>query len=323
MTPACIQQIYKIPSTPAKSHSSNSLLVTGFGDQFAQNDDLEEYLSILRPDISPNTSFTLRTIDSGQNTQNASQAGSEANLDVQLTVGLATSVPVTFLSVGSGGGSMNDDGLGAFLDVAGYLLGLGHGRNRKEKRPSVVSTSYGFNEDELEPSAMRKLCNSYLQLSALGTSIIFSSGDGGVSGNIFTECPNSGHFVPSFPSTCPYVTSVGGTTASTPLNTSLPLAETALFFSSGGFSSVFPRAWFQSSAVESYLTTDLKSNYTGLFNSTGRAFPDVSAFGTSVPIILGAQKALVGGTSASAPIFASIIALLNARRLSAGPSAKS
>jgi len=212
---------------------------------------------------------------------------------------------------------MADDGLGAFLDVTDYLLG--EDVRRGKKRPSVVSTSYGFNEPDLDPSVMKKLCNSYLQLSALGTSIIFSSGDGGVSGNGFTSCSSNGSFVPSYPSTCPYVTSVGGTTASTSPATggSFP-NETSLFFSSGGFSSVFDRPWFQADQVENYLQKDLGRNYTGLYNPHGRAFPDLSAFSTDIAIISGGEKVRVGGTSAAAPIFASIVALLNDRLLSSG-----
>lgn len=45
-----------------------------------------------------------------------------------------------------------------------------------------------------------KLCNAYAQLGARGVSILFSSGDGGVSGTGFQECTT---FVPTFPNTCP------------------------------------------------------------------------------------------------------------------------
>jgi tripeptidyl-peptidase-1 len=162
----------------------------------------------------------------------------------------------------------------------------------------------------------RKLCNSYLQLSALGTSIIFSSGDGGVSGNFNTQCTDQDRFVPSFPSTCPYVTSVGGTTAATGSLGSFP-EETSLFFSSGGFSDVFDRPWWQEDEVEGYLGV-LGNNYTGQFNPRGRGFPDVSAYGSDVPIVSNGEKVKAGGTSVSAPIFASIVALLNDRLIAKG-----
>jgi tripeptidyl-peptidase-1 len=49
---------------------------------------------------SSSTTFRLQTLDGGINPQNASVAGLEASLDIQYTVGLATNVPVTFLSIG-------------------------------------------------------------------------------------------------------------------------------------------------------------------------------------------------------------------------------
>lgn len=50
------------------------------------------------------------------------------------------------------------------------------------------------------------LCNAYAQLGARGTSILFSSGDGGVSGtNADDSCTT---FRPTFPSGCPFLTSV-------------------------------------------------------------------------------------------------------------------
>lgn len=44
------------------------------------------------------------------------------------------------------------------------------------------------------------LCNAYMQLGARGTSILFSSGDGGVSGSQSQSCTT---FIPTFPSGCP------------------------------------------------------------------------------------------------------------------------
>jgi tripeptidyl-peptidase-1 len=51
MTPACLQSIYGIPTTPA-TQSNNALLVTAYQDEFAQTADLEvgvagEFLQLL------------------------------------------------------------------------------------------------------------------------------------------------------------------------------------------------------------------------------------------------------------------------------------
>ena len=46
------------------------------------------------------------------------------------------------------------------------------------------------------------LCDDYMQLSARGTSVLYSSGDGGVSGAQSASCPGN-LFVATFPSGCP------------------------------------------------------------------------------------------------------------------------
>lgn len=113
-----------------------------------------------------------------------------------------------------------------------------------------------------------------------GRSILGSSGDGGVGeicraniGNNLGE--GTPEFTPMFPSSCPYITSVGGTQSVGP--------EVAWNFSAGGFSNLFPVAWYQRQAVDSYLTDHIdrhaKEYYTNnnYVNFSGRGFPDVAA----------------------------------------------
>lgn len=145
-----------------------------------------------------------------------------------------------------------------------------------------------------------------MQLGARGTSILFASGDGGVSGSQSARCTT---FVPTFPSGCPFMTSVGATTGIAP--------ETAATFSSGGFSNIFAQPSYQASAVSAYLTT-LGNTNSGKFTRTGRAFPDISAQGENVEIVSGGETGTVAGTSCSSPIFASVISLLNDRLIAAG-----
>ncbi len=51
------------------------------------------------------------------------------------------------------------------------------------------------------------------------------------------------------------------------------------FPSGGGFSNVFPRANFQKGAVANYLEKFPPGYAPGIFNTTGRGHPDVSANG--------------------------------------------
>jgi tripeptidyl-peptidase-1 len=104
------------------------------------------------------------------------------------------------------------------------------------------------------------------------------------------------------------VTTVGATTG---------VPETAASLSAGGFSNYFETPDYQSSAVDAYLS-GLGNTYSDLFNASGRAYPDVSAYGQNVMIANGGEMEPVDGTSCAAPIFASVVALLNDRRLAKG-----
>ncbi|OSD03903.1 family S53 protease [Trametes coccinea BRFM310] len=287
ITPACLQALYGIPATLATTQS-NKLGVSGFIEQFANQQDLRTFLTNFRPDLPSTTTFTTQTLDGGSNPQQLGEAGIEADLDTQYTVGIASGVPTVFISVGE----RNRDGVNGFLDIINTLLG-------ESAPPQVLSTSYGFDEPDLPTSIANNLCNAYMQLGARGTSILFSSGDGGVSGSQSQSCTT---FIPTFPSGCPFVTSVGATTGIGP--------ETAADFSGGGFSNIFAQPSFQSGAVSTFLNALGRTN-AGKFNAAGRGFPDISAQGENVEIVFQGQFGTVAGTSCSCPITASTIALLN------------
>lgn len=146
---------------------------------------------------------------------------------------------------------------------------------------------------------------------------MFSSGDGGVGdgddNSTTTQClSNDGKnrtiFIPEFPSSCPYITSVGATFQ-------VPEVAVSRFFSGGGFSNYFARPPYQDSAVEGYLAQFPADLYEGKFNRTGRGIPDVAALGDNLRIFFRGQPILIGGTSASSPTFAGIISLLNDARI--------
>jgi len=82
------------------------------------------------------------------------------------------------------------------------------------------------------------------------------------------------------------------------------------YTSGGGFSVVADRPSYQDKAVTDYLNSGIVLPPSTYYNTKGRGFPDVSALGASV-LIQYTRIEPVSGTSASAPIFAGILALLN------------
>jgi len=108
------------------------------------------------------------------------------------------------------------------------------------------------------------------------------------------------------------LTSVGGTT--------IIGNAYAAPFSGGGFSNYFRQPSYQASAVSAYFSL-LGSNDTGLYNASGRGYPDVSAHSVQFETIVDGEVTSNTGTSCSAPTFASVIALLNDRLMTSGKPA--
>jgi len=114
---------------------------------------------------------------------------------------------------------------------------------------NVISTSYSYNEVDITPAYEQRQCLEYMKLGLQGVTVLYSSGDFGVAGN-GGQCQTAngvvngaalneggkGHFNPSFPGSCPYVTSVGATQI---LNgstvSSAESASETVIFSGGGF----------------------------------------------------------------------------------------
>jgi tripeptidyl-peptidase-1 len=116
-------------------------------------------------------------------------------------------------------------------------------------------------------------------------------------------------FIPVFPASCPYVTAVGATQGFNP--------EVSTNLTGGGFSDLFPRPWYQTQAVDSFLKT-IPRDFAGMFNKSGRGYPDIAVQGWGLEYVIGSITLATGGTSLSSPIFASIIALINDRLIAAG-----
>jgi tripeptidyl-peptidase I len=142
ITPTCLQDLYSIPTTPANA-SGNSLYVTGFIGMWASESDLQAFVKEYRPDIPPSVNTSIAaTVSLNNGTETLGpEPGLEATLDIQYTVGLATGVPVTFVSIGPGlNQTTSVEFFQGLLDEANYLLSL-------DAPPAVLSTSYASDEE--------------------------------------------------------------------------------------------------------------------------------------------------------------------------------
>lgn len=210
--------------------------------------------------------------------------------------------------------------------------------------PLVISISYAMPEAELPGKYVQRQCLEFLKLGLQGVTVLAASGDFGPA-STDAACIDHGKgslnasigtFSPNFPASCPWVTAVGGTQLGKGNQKWKPGArfppETAWYHevsqrtgsSGGGFSRIFEAPEYQSKAVTSYFKDKDQADHlanlinAGLLNPGGRGYPDVSAMADSYLMYVLGELREIHGTSASAPVIASMIARINDVRLHAG-----
>ena len=95
-------------------------------------------------------------------------------------------------------------------------------------------------------------------------------------------------------------------------------SDVSYFTSGGGFSGMQTRPSYQEAVVEEYLSSSVELPPSSYYNRSGRAYPDVSALGNNIMCYVNGERSPEGGTSASAPLFAGVLAILNSRLLELG-----
>ncbi|TFK31356.1 subtilisin-like protein [Crucibulum laeve] len=348
ITPDCIRSLYGINYTP-KSPTKNTFGIVEYTPSAYLQADLDmfaSYFSTSSVGKSPN----MVSIDGGviQTDNVGFEYQGESDLDLQYAMTLVGSTQnVTLYQAGdlvegatfnnfldaldrtyctTGGG---DDPFTDAIYPDDYWIGYAGGPDCGIAKPAnVISTSYGYNEADLSPSYTARQCAEYAKLGMMGVTFVYSSGDNGVAGGgnlCFTSDGYSSQdgtiFNPGFPASCPFVTTVGATQIKTGGSvTDAEIACQQTIFSGGGFSNHFSIPSYQKTVVQSYLKTQKPTYATSIWNSTGnsRAFPDISANGAGYIIAANGQWALVSGTSASTPVVASMLTLINDARITAG-----
>ncbi len=164
-------------------------------------------------------------------------------------------------------------------------------------KPSVISVSWGGAESYWNSiNAIPAMTAAYAEAAALGVTIFFASGDSGA------QSPPD----VMYPASDPNVTGCGGTTISNVSGNAF--AQSAWSGSGGGVSSVFAKPSWQS-----WANIPPSKNPAG---HVGRGVPDIAGNADNasgyVLAFNGGTTNPVGGTSAVAPLYAGLVALLNA-----------
>lgn len=291
--PSVLRERYNV-SDVVGSHPDNRQSVAQFLEQYYSPTDLEEFFYMFGSSFKHLEKMTkVIGPDSGR-------SGIEASLDTQYIMSLGAMVPTWFWSTGGRHQSQEP-----FLE---WLLDI----SNRSVVPWVHSVSYSDNEDTLDVAYMNRMNVEFQKAGLRGLSFLFASGDNGAG------CKKA-KFRPMYPSSSPYVTTVGGTAFNDPFTVS---GEYGYDISGGGFSNVFPRPSYQNDVVQNYLKTGPNIPPSSYFNSGGRGFPDVAALSNHFWIVNNMVPVPgVAGTSASTPTVAGIISLVNDARLHSNKSA--
>ena len=189
---------------------------------------------------------------------------------------------------------------------AGFLQGITSAIHDNVRKPSVVSISWGGPEASWTAQAMTSFDQAFQAAGALGVTVTVAAGDNGSSDGV-----NDGLAHVDFPASSPNVLACGGTrligsgqtiTAETVWNDGTSGGATG-----GGISAFFipPPAWQASANLPPSANPGAKP---------GRGVPDVAGDAdpvTGYQVRVDGQNTVIGGTSAVAPLWAGLVALLN------------
>jgi len=232
----------------------------------------------------------------------------EQSLDIEAVHGMAPGAKVRYYAASSC-----------------YDQGLGDALNRvvDDNRASVVTNSWGKAEEAATAELIAAYQQTFLQGAMQGITFMFSSGDSG------DEVANTGLKQADWPTSDPYVTSVGGTStaigatggllfqtgwgtakyglATVPSGSNWQLLFPFLYGAGGGYSALYNRPAYQNGVVPAG-------------SPAGRALPDVAMDADpTTGMLIGLTQTFpdgvhygeyrLGGTSLASPLFAGMEAL--------------
>ena len=281
-SPRQVAQLYQFPLDVDGTGETVGIIELGGGYKAADLTTYFKGVGIKAPSV------TAVSVDKGANKPtNANSADGEVQLDIEVigTIAPGAKIVVYF----------------APNTTAGFQDALTTAIHDTTHKPSVISISWGSAESTWTAQSMTAFDSAAQDAAALGVSICVASGDDG-SGDGVTDGRN--HV--DFPSSSPHVLACGGTSlqsASGAISSETVWNDGAQGGAGGGGYSVqFPLPTWQASAK-------IKPPAGG-----GRGVPDVAGDAdpeTGYNVSVDGTAMVIGGTSAVAPLWSGLIALLN------------
>jgi kumamolisin len=280
--PRQVAQLYQFPLDVDGTGQTVGIIELGGGYKPA---DLKTYFSSLG--INEPTVISV-SVDKGTNSPtNPNSADGEVLLDIEVVGAVAPGAKIAVYFAPNTSQGFQDALTTAIHDSS--------------NKPSVISISWGSAESTWTAQAMTAFDSAAQDAAALGVTICAASGDSGSSDGV-----NDGANHVDFPASSPHILGCGGT--------SLQSANGAIQSETvwndgtqggaggGGFSTQFPLPAWQASAK---IVPP---------SGGGRGVPDVSGDAdpeTGYSVLVDGESMVIGGTSAVAPLWSGLIALLN------------
>ena len=284
--PNQVAQAYNFPTNKGLNQTV-ALIELGGG---YNNADLESYWKKLG--VPPVAVTTIEVDGTGNSPAgDPSSADGEVALDIEVVGAVAPSAAIAVYF------APNTD--------QGFLHAINTAIHDKVRKPSVISISWGGPETSWTPQAMNAFNAAFHDAALLGISVCVAAGDGGSNDGV-----GDGLNHVDFPASSPWVLSCGGTRLHA--NGAKIISETVWNdgadggATGGGISSHFSMPAYQKN---SNVPVPPPGG-----NTTARGVPDVAGNADPVSgylIIVDGQTMVIGGTSAVAPLWAGLIALLN------------
>ena len=288
-TPPQVAALYDFPTGVDGAGECIALIELGGGYNTA---DLSSYWSQLKLPETPTVSAV--SVGNGSNNPTGDPNGpdGEVMLDIEVSGSIAPGAKIVVYFAD------NTD--------AGFLNAITTAVHDSTNNPSVVSISWGGPESSWTQQAMTSMDEAFQSAAAMGVSVCVAAGDDGS-----TDGVTDGLNHVDFPASSPNVLACGGTqlvasgnsiTSETVWN-ELANNEGA---TGGGISDVFPLPSWQNGAGVPPSANPNKNVGRGVPDVTGDADP-TTGYVTRVD----GNPDVIGGTSAVAPLWAGLIALLN------------
>jgi kumamolisin len=281
--PNQVAGFYGFPASVTGAGQCIALIELGGGYTDADNQAAFSAMGLATPTV------IAVPVDGGKNgTDPNDNANGEVALDIQVAGGAAPGATIAVYF------TPNTD--------AGFVDAVTAAAHDTTNKPSIISISWGGPESGWSAQSLSAMTSALQDAATMNVSVFVAAGD-----NLATDGQTDGKAHVDFPASSPWAIGCGGTliTVQNDAITNETVWNEGNSGTGGGISDVYPVPGFQTNAS---LPVSVNTG------NPGRGVPDVA--GNADPnsgysIVVGGQTQVVGGTSAVAPLWAGLTALIN------------